>query len=107
LEVLIAKQRGAAPDPRLVAPESPPELAALCIDLLRTDPAARPTGDEVLRRLEIDDPSTEIRLAIAQPRAKAPFVGRAAELDALAEAFLATRAGQPVTVFVEGESGVG
>jgi hypothetical protein len=107
LEVLIAKQRGAAPDPRLLAPESPPDLAALCIDLLRTDPAARPTADKVLRRLEVDDPSTEIRLAIAPPRAQAPFVGRAVELEALAEAFQATRLGQPVTVFVEGESGVG
>ncbi len=106
LEVLIAKQRGEPRAVREVEPDAPADLAALCSELLRRDPAARPSGGEVLRRLG-EDASSELRLHTSSHAQATPFVGRARELQALKEAFATAREGKPVTAFVQGESGVG
>jgi len=101
LEVLIAKQRGEPPSVLQVARQAPRDLATLCDALLARDPAARPSGAEVMRALGADRPD-EVRPTAAS----APFVGRARELDQLRGAFAASREG-PVSVLVQGESGVG
>jgi hypothetical protein len=85
--------------PMAVAPDVPADLDALCRDLMRVDPAARPSGDEVLRRLGA---STATAVASRPPR----FVGRARELDQLRAALAESRR-RGVTVLVHGESGVG
>jgi hypothetical protein len=84
---------------RELCPDAPQDLAALCDELLAVDPAMRPSGLDVLRRLGIDE----------RPRAWDPsphFVGRAAELAALRTAFEDSRRGA-VTSVVTGESGLG
>jgi serine/threonine protein kinase len=46
LEVLLAKQRAEPLPPRLIVPEIPMQLSALCVGLLKPDPLWRLTGDE-------------------------------------------------------------
>ncbi len=80
----------------------PEDLNALCVELLRRDPQARPSGEEVLRRLGAA--SRDLPRLGTQRR---PFVGREAQLAALGEAFAEVRRGRTVAVFVHGCSGVG
>ncbi len=51
--VLVEKQQRAAPDPRSIEPLLPADLSELAKALLRVDPAERPSGAEILRRLEL------------------------------------------------------
>jgi len=106
LEVLSRKQVEDPPRPSELASGVPADLEALCMDLLSRVPGARPTGADVLQRLEarsiVAGPPV-----VGVPPAASPFVGRRGELDALREAFDRARAGEATTVVVEGESGVG
>lgn len=91
------------PRPSQLVPGLPPDLEALCVDLLRLDPAARPSGREVLHRLQAEE-------AIDEPPVLSQrfgFVGRRRELEALDQAFAEARAGRPMVQIVEGESGIG
>src|SRR5262249_11533198 len=99
LAILDAKQKHDPPVPRSLAAEVPDDLEALCLALLDRAPQRRPAGAEVLRRLGTPAPAEA-------PRA-APFVGRTAALQALADALLEVRRGRPAAVFVHGPSGVG
>ena len=101
LEVLLAKQTGEPPAVRALAPASPHDLAALCEDLLRRDPAARPAAAAILARLGAAPAPAR------SPDDAAPFVGRGEELDALAAAFAEAERGLPISMFVAGESGMG
>jgi len=109
LEVLMDKQLREPPPPSDLVAGLPEDLNALCVDLLRRDPQARPTGPEVLARLGA--PQTEVELAAspsaAAPPGEQPFVGREWHRAALAEAFDAMSQGSTVVVFVHGQSGVG
>jgi tetratricopeptide (TPR) repeat protein len=110
MKVILDKQRDEPPPIKDLAPTAPPDLEALCLALLRFDPAARPDGETFLRRLGAT--------AAAQPaRARRPsatftqgppFVGRQGELalleDELAVCAVRGRAG---VVLIRGESGVG
>ena len=51
LDVMMKKRISDPPPPRELDPAVPEDLNALCVDLLRRDPADRPTGEEVVRRL--------------------------------------------------------
>jgi Cdc6-like AAA superfamily ATPase len=95
----LPDQEGAtAPSPRAIAPAVADDLETLCRELLDRDPAARPHGSEVLRRLGVTPPA-------AAPQVGS-FVGRAAQLAALHAAFDGTRA-RPTALLLHGESGVG
>jgi len=103
IEILIEKQQGEPAPPRSLEPSVPSDLDALCAELLRRDPAARPSGRELLRRLLVGGSPEAPAPIAAQP----PFVGRKQELAQLVDAFAARKPGQAVTLFVHGESGVG
>jgi hypothetical protein len=99
-EVMREKQYGQPLAPSAVAPAVPPDLDELCMRLLAIDPARRPTGAEVLQRVEAQKPPLA-------PAVSTPFVGRKRELAALAQALDESQAEGAITVVVEGESGLG
>jgi eukaryotic-like serine/threonine-protein kinase len=107
LEVLRAKLDQDPRDVRALAPDSPEDLASLCMDLLRREPESRPSGAEVLRRL--GDPAVGSPAAPAPPPREgvAPLVGRGPHLEALAESFARVRGGRTTIVCVHGRSGEG
>ncbi|MBK8259498.1 MAG: AAA family ATPase [Polyangiaceae bacterium] len=98
-EVLVLKQAIEPAPPHALA-DVAPDLDQLCMVLLRIDPASRPDGPEVLRRLSLEPEVTSGR------RSGAFFVGREREISTLRQAFSSVHQG-PVTVLVDGESGVG
>ncbi len=51
IDLVIEKQTRDPPPPAAIGAQCPADLADLCMELLARDPAARPTGREVLRRL--------------------------------------------------------
>jgi serine/threonine protein kinase/tetratricopeptide (TPR) repeat protein len=107
LEVMLKKQQHDPPRPSTICDGVPDDLDTLAVALLHFDPRMRPTSAEVLARLGA--PAAEVRESLSSGgfTQSPPFVGRAAELAALHEAFSASRQGQAVAVVVEGESGVG
>jgi hypothetical protein len=80
--------------------------------LLRLNPQQRPRGREVLMRLEafqgeaLNPASTTLAAALPDAR-EGMFIGRERQMKALADAFLATREGETVTVYIHGISGMG
>jgi hypothetical protein len=105
LQVMIRKQREEPPPPSTLAEGVPPDLDALCVRLMRFEPRQRPTGIEVLRAFggDVSGGAAGARSHTHVP----PFVGRGEELEVLVEALNDAKGGEPVTVVVEGESGVG
>jgi serine/threonine protein kinase len=81
--------------------DSSASLSELCSALLRADAKARPTGEEVLRRLGIPRPITGAAWH------RQPFIGRREEMDALTRAYIDACNNRTVTVFVSGEAGLG
>jgi eukaryotic-like serine/threonine-protein kinase len=107
-QVLMDKQRFDPPAPSELATDVPDDLNALCVDLLRRDPEARPTGRDVLRRL--GSRTGERGLPIPLPPSGhllAPLVGRDRELDSLEIAFTDVGRGRTVALYIHGPSGVG
>src|SRR6185436_14594996 len=101
-EVVRARLSGEPTPVRQVAPNAPSDLAELCDSLLKRNPQARPTGPAILRALGVTAGASSSDAPWSED-----FVGRARELAVLHDAFMATREGAPVTVVIEGASGVG
>jgi serine/threonine protein kinase len=105
LQVLMDKQRLAPSPPCSARSGVPDDLNDLAVELLRFDPAARPSGRAIQRRLGV---SADAHLEPVSARTQAsPFVGRDAELEVLATALADVRTGRQVTVYLHGESGIG
>ncbi len=98
--VLLAKYSQQPLPPSAFARDVPRDLEALCIDLLRADPRARPLGDDVLERLQARSSDRPLTGGV-------PFVGRDREIQELERAFGDVLGGGAVTVVLLGESGVG
>ncbi|MBI4508667.1 MAG: protein kinase [Deltaproteobacteria bacterium] len=103
LEIMMNKHRYEPPPPRAFVPSAPADLDALCVALLRYDPADRPSGDSVLERLGEKERGTPSAPPVTQ---RTLFVGRREELGFLGDALAASRRNS-VTVLVHGESGLG
>jgi hypothetical protein len=99
--ILHAKRTLAPTAPSALCADVPADLEALCLELLRPAPGDRPSGEEVRRRLGV--PVDEA----ARRASTATWIGRRAELDALAAALAAVRPGRPVTAWIRGVSGIG
>ncbi len=105
MEVLRNKQSLQPVPPRQINPNTPEDLDALCMDLLRFNPSERPTGAQVLQRLgsQTQDLATS---SIRSFSGSSFFVGRDKELAHLRESFDASRRSTQI-VALYGESGVG
>ncbi len=92
------------------APNAPPDLVALCMELLRRDRQARPCGAEIRHRLtetvSVSTNSPDRPASAAQP-ARPLFVGREKHLQELDNALTEVTSGRAVAVSVHGPSGVG
>jgi ABC-type cobalamin/Fe3+-siderophores transport system ATPase subunit len=87
--VLAAKRDRDPPPVSVIAPDTPPDLAALCTALMARDPAARPDDLAVLAALGATPSPWTLR--IMERVAKVEMVGRDRELAALREALAASR----------------
>jgi hypothetical protein len=103
-DVLRKKNLVEPTPPRTFSHEIPDDLDALCVDLLRRSPAARPSERELRRRLALPDPREPSLGSLAQG---APFVGRQRELELVRQAYGESRRGAAVTLLLHGESGIG
>jgi predicted ATPase len=108
-EIIAAKQRLDPPEPRQLWADAPADLNALCRDLLRRDPRARATPDEILRAVgATTTPSARLDAGARWSDDSARvFVGRRTELAALVDSLEGCAAGTSISVVVEGEPGVG
>lgn len=107
-EIRLKRQQYSTPTLLPQVPGVPEDLNALCQDLLRRDPQARPTGREVLRRLgEVRAEASDYTLAAPSRVRVVTFVGRERHLSVLREAFMTAKRGRSVTVYLHGSSGVG
>jgi serine/threonine protein kinase len=107
-DVLLDKQLNEPRAPHELAPDVPPDLDELCVDLLRRKPEARPAGEEILRRL--GSPLEELRTGFGARLSQvqhAALIGRERHLDILKEAFAEVSQGRTVLLWVHGGSGVG
>jgi hypothetical protein len=109
--VLASKQRIEAPHVLELAPLAPLALASLCTQLLKRDPAARPSRallQDALSSLSGTsfEPITGTR-SLPASLLPSDLLGREEELDALREAYRTTLAGRPCVMFLTGESGMG
>ena len=108
MNVMVQKQMHDPEPPSARVEGVPPDLEALCMALLRRDPAARPSEAEILERLYVElrkDDRTWLTLP-THPGAER-FVGRAEALATLDDAFDGALAGHTRLCFVTGGWGIG
>ncbi len=106
VDVLARKIAMDPPSPSECVGVVPPDLDALCMDLLRRDPTRRPGGEAILQRLGVSHSSAPPAPLLAGD-ASAVLVGRETELGALRAAADTTKAGRSITVLVGGGPGMG
>jgi serine/threonine protein kinase len=106
VDILVKKTSVEPPPPRALAPEIPEDLSTLCQDLLRLRPQSRPTGRDVIRRLEGEAKIAEPP-ADARPAPEEQLVGREEQLRSLEDAFFSVKKGRPQTLYIYGTSGMG
>ncbi len=100
LDVLIDKQKNAAPKLRERGEIVSPELERLCDGLLLKDPALRPSTEEILRAVGSSTPYVDAQKEVS-------LIGREKEMDVLQHAFEQVRRRSLQVVRVRGVSGIG
>ena len=111
MQMMVNKQMREARAPSSLAAGIPDDIEALCVALLRRDPADRARGRDLALALAASTAGGE---GESPPGARssgalraAAFVGRERELVALRAALAETRKGKPVIAYVHGASGIG
>jgi predicted ATPase len=104
VDVMTAKMQEAAPAPSTIAPGIPPDLDALCVELLRPFAQQRPSAGSIRARLGV--PAGESGTQPA-PDSTPVFIGRTGELAELTRAFDDAVGGRGCAVSIEGEPGIG
>jgi serine/threonine protein kinase/tetratricopeptide (TPR) repeat protein len=103
--VLSAKLAGAPPAPLSHrVRDVPADLETLCLALLASRPEQRPTGAEILARLQRSPAPRRPRSSL--PPGNEVFVGRSAERAFLADAYRRSHTA-PVCTLIRGASGLG
>jgi len=102
VEIILGKQFSTPVPPSARVPETPADLDALCMELLRTHPLDRPEGPDIVRRLGgvVDE------AIVNEVSASSVFVGRTEQVAALQRAFELSIGGT-VIARVHGRSGAG
>jgi eukaryotic-like serine/threonine-protein kinase len=106
LQTLIKRKRQEpAPRPKLLVSAIPDDLSTLCGDLLNPDPALRPRGIDILKRLGYESPPVPAgSLSIRRPK----FLAREDVLTTLLTLLSAVQvSGQPALISLRGRSGMG
>jgi serine/threonine protein kinase len=98
--ILYGKQQRAPMPPSTYVESIPEDLEQLAMDLLKADPRARPSGEEVLARLEGE------RISRVSSPGEVSFVGRRTQLDELRGAYRESASSLGV-VMLHGRSGMG
>jgi serine/threonine protein kinase len=111
-ELMRRKQISDPLPPDVRAPHLPEDLCTLCMDLLQRDPAARPSGSEVLKRAgkssRVSDSGAPIAISSLPPSQRAqPLVGRDREIAELESAVAVAERKQPIVLYVHGQAGIG
>ena len=107
-KVLLDKLREEPPALESLVSGLPPDLSALCSNLLAREPDQRPRGRGVLHVLgDSEQLSENSEEALPSTPPMRSFAGRAAELEQLERALSQVQTGAMRVVLVEGESGVG
>lgn len=105
--VLIKKQDEDPVDVRELVPDLPTDLCDLCMALLRRDPAARPAGADILKRLGASEDDRLFPLGAESSRGEV-FVGRKLQLHLLQQALASVQEkGSPECLLVHGSPGIG
>ena len=103
-EVVLLKQTAVPPAPDTLKRGLPEDLVGLCQELLARDPAKRPRGPEILKRLRGHAVSTA---EIPRGRRSIPLIGRAWHRHVLDSGFDSLVNRQTSTIFVFGRTGTG
>jgi serine/threonine protein kinase/tetratricopeptide (TPR) repeat protein len=98
--ILFGKQQRQPVPPSAHVEGIPEDLEQLAMDLLQPDPRSRPTGEQILARLEGQ------RTSFVSSPGEASFVGRRTQLEELREAYRASATSLGV-VMLHGRSGMG
>jgi hypothetical protein len=106
VDVLTMKATLDPAPPSACAEDVPADLDALCMALLSREPAARPTGAQILRQLGIGATLPPVA-GLLRPAAAASVVGRETHMLALREAFDVVRSGRTAAVHLSGGPGMG
>ena len=104
--VLFEKQTEPAPRPSLLVQHIPRDLDDLCADLLERDPADRPTGAQLLRRLGVAETDRIVSPLLSVSR-EGGFTGREGELAMLDDALAPLVKRRASVVLVRAPSGMG
>ena len=104
VELYIRKTLQTAAAPRELLPEVPLDLSEVCMRLLRSDPALRPTRQELAAIFSGKEaPAT----AAGERVVRSVFVGREHELRQLEQAYERAGSGRCIVAHVHGPSGIG